>query len=95
MIGIPMLASLCTRVNARRIILPVFATLMLAACQMPQRSSGNIPSSSDLLASSAYYLQQANTSSASEKTPWQLLAVQALLKENNIAQATAELRSIQ
>ncbi|MGL4601339.1 MAG: penicillin-binding protein activator, partial [Plesiomonas sp.] len=90
-----MLASLCTRVNARRIILPVFATLMLTACQMPQYLTGNTPAAPELLASSAYYLQQANTSNGKEKTPWQLLAVQALLKENNIAQATAELRNIQ
>lgn len=90
-----MLPSLCSGVNARRVILPLFMAFALAACQAPQQSgSGNVPGI-EQLASSVYYLQQAATSSAKDKATWQLLAVQALLKEKNLPQAEQTLTAVQ
>ncbi|WP_172397997.1 penicillin-binding protein activator, partial [Gilliamella apicola] len=44
--------------------------------------------------SSSYYLSQADESSGNVKTNWQLLAIQALIKENKVSQAKVLLSQI-
>lgn len=74
------------RTKASQALPIVLAALFLAGCQNLKNSTDSIQS--DISQKSPYYLQQIDQSSGDAKINWQLLAVRALIIENNTKQAS-------
>lgn len=73
------------RTKARQALPVVLATLFLVGCHNLNNSTDSIQG--DITQGSLYYLQLADQSSGNAKVNWQLLAVRALIIENNTKQA--------
>ncbi len=69
----------------------LLAGLILAACSGQGPKSQSVDIQGPATNNSAYYLQQMQQSSDDSKTDWQLLAIRALLKEENILRPTRRL----
>jgi outer membrane PBP1 activator LpoA protein len=71
--------------KATRSVPLLLAALIFAGCgtQAPDQSTAHLQGSAQ--ADSGFYLQQMSQSSNDTKTNWQLLAIRALLKEENPA----------
>ncbi|WP_159565616.1 penicillin-binding protein activator [Budvicia diplopodorum] len=73
------------RTKASRALPVVVAALFLAGCPSLKTSTNSIQG--EIAEKSPYYLQQVEQSSGDAKVNWQLLAVRALITENNTKQA--------
>lgn len=73
------------RTKARQALPVVLATLFLVGCHNLKNSTDSIQDQTTQ--KSSYYLQQIDQSSGDAKVQWQLLAVRALIIENNTKQA--------
>lgn len=80
------------RTQARHALPIVLATLFLVGCQGLNTSTDSLQG--NLTQGSAYYLQQAAESTGERKTNWQLLAIRALILENDIKQASSILQEL-
>ncbi|MDR0805532.1 MAG: penicillin-binding protein activator [Enterobacteriaceae bacterium] len=73
--------------KARQALPVILATLFLLGCQISTSPTDSIQG--NLTQNSAYYLQEAAKSSGKNQIDWQLLAVRALINENNTKQASS------
>lgn len=89
-----MLPSKMICYNARR-LLPVFLSgFILTACHLDRDSNAHISIQGPATSNSGYYLQQAQNSDHDSKADWQLLAIRALLNENQYTGARQQLSEL-